>query len=267
MTIIGSGAFEDCSSLTSIILPNSVTTVGEGAFSGCSGLTSITLPENITYIKTSVFNGCSSLTTVTIPNDVISIWPWAFRGCGNITSIAIPRSVIFIAENAFSECDSLATITLRGNYRFKSLLEQCETVYYEQAYEDSWRAAYAAHTPGTNPRRWICLETGKELAPAEKKWVRASVLPEGAGMVSVEEASFDVGTQVAVSAQAHPDYTFIGWMSDSPGIGGVKPALTFQMPQEDVALKAYFAPAHPLEAWRRSRCGRLWMGNWPPASG
>ena len=66
-------AFEDCSSLTSITIPNSVTSIGKGAFLGCSSLTSITIPNSVTSIGESAFRGCSSLTSITIPNSVKSI--------------------------------------------------------------------------------------------------------------------------------------------------------------------------------------------------
>ena len=80
VTSIGEGAFSECS-LTSIIIPDSVTIIGEGAFVYCESLTSITIPDGVTSIGSSAFSGCSSLTSITIPDGVTSIGYSAFSGC------------------------------------------------------------------------------------------------------------------------------------------------------------------------------------------
>ena len=108
-------AFKDCSGLTSITIPNSVTNIGWEAFSGCSGLTSITIPNNVTAIESSTFSGCSSLTSATIPNSVISIGNGAFRGCSSLTSITIPNSVVSIGDEAFRGCSGLTSVILNSN--------------------------------------------------------------------------------------------------------------------------------------------------------
>ncbi len=112
VTYIGYDAFKDCSSLTSVTIPNSVISIGIYAFSGCSSLTSVTIPNSVTYIGGGAFNGCSSLTSVTIPNSVISIGIYAFSGCSSLTSIDIPNSVTSIGYDAFKDCSSLTSITI-----------------------------------------------------------------------------------------------------------------------------------------------------------
>ncbi len=82
---IGDGAFDSCRSLTSITIPNSVTSIGQYAFEGCKTLTSVTIPNSITSIGYGAFSGCSALTSVTIPNSVTSIGEGAFGGT-NLTS-------------------------------------------------------------------------------------------------------------------------------------------------------------------------------------
>ena len=81
------GAFSGCSSLTSIAIPDSVTTIGDYAFHGCTSLTSVTIPDSVTSIGGSAFEDCTSLTSVTIPDSVTSIGWYAFRGCTSLTSV------------------------------------------------------------------------------------------------------------------------------------------------------------------------------------
>ena len=135
ITCIGGWAFDDCTSLTSVKIPDSVTMIAQVAFRNCISLTSITIPDSVTKIDTAVFENCTSLTSVTIPDSVTSIGGSAFQGCTSLTSITIPNSVTmiesetfrgcvglegviipdsvgYIGERAFSGCNSLASITL-----------------------------------------------------------------------------------------------------------------------------------------------------------
>ena len=138
-------AFRECSSLTSITIPNSVTSIGSSAFSGCNGLTSITIPNSVTSIGGDVFGGCSSLIsivvaqynsrfdsrnncnaiiytatntleigckTTTIPNTITTIGEEAFSGCSGLTSITIPNSITSIGVGAFAYCSDLSSITI-----------------------------------------------------------------------------------------------------------------------------------------------------------
>ncbi|MBE6958151.1 MAG: leucine-rich repeat domain-containing protein [Ruminococcaceae bacterium] len=111
VTSIGSSAFEDCS-LTSITIPNSVTSIGDGAFSDCSSLTGITIPDSVTSIGNRAFYYCTRLTSITIPDSVTSIGSSAFSDCTRLTSITIPASVTSIGSSAFSYCTSLTSITI-----------------------------------------------------------------------------------------------------------------------------------------------------------
>ncbi len=81
------GSFESCSGLTSVTIPNSVTSIGDDAFRGCIGLTSVTIPNSVDSIGHGAFWGCSSLTSVTIGNSVISIGDNAFYYCTGLTTL------------------------------------------------------------------------------------------------------------------------------------------------------------------------------------
>ena len=89
---IGTAAFNQCSSLTSITIPDSVITIGPAAFSHCRSLTSITIPHSVASIGDWAFAECNSLTSITIPDSVNSIEIYAFDGCSNLTSITIPQA-------------------------------------------------------------------------------------------------------------------------------------------------------------------------------
>ena len=88
-------------SITSITIPNSVTSIGYKAFAGCWSLTSVTIPNSVTSIGDMAFMDCKRLTSITIPDSVTSIGKAAFNGCRSLTSVTIPDSVTSIGGDAF----------------------------------------------------------------------------------------------------------------------------------------------------------------------
>lgn len=112
VTSVGECAFEECVSLISINIPNSVVSIGEDAFSWCSSLSSVNIPSGVTRIENGTFFGCSSLTSTNIPEGVTSIGEAAFYWCTSLASITIPNSVTIIGDYAFSDCSSLTSITI-----------------------------------------------------------------------------------------------------------------------------------------------------------
>ncbi|MDD6937430.1 MAG: leucine-rich repeat domain-containing protein [Clostridiales bacterium] len=109
---IGTYAFSYCYSLSSITIPDSVTSIGTYAFSYCSSLSSITIPDGVTSIGNNAFYNCYSLSSITIPDGVTSIGSGAFSYCYSLSSITIPYGVTSIGNNAFSYCSSLSSITI-----------------------------------------------------------------------------------------------------------------------------------------------------------
>ena len=102
------------SKLTSITIPENITSIGRCAFSGCDGLTSITIPDSVTSIGSSAFENCSGLTSIVIPDSVTSIDHWTFQYCTGLTSATIGNGVKSISRYAFWDCASLKDIYFNG---------------------------------------------------------------------------------------------------------------------------------------------------------
>ena len=136
VTSIGSYAFEWCTRLTSISIPNTVTSIGNYAFSGCTGLTSVTIPNSVTSIGSSAFDGTAwynnqpdgivyagkvlykykgnmpNGTSIEVEEGTLAIANSAFYGCSGLTSVTIPNSVTSIGNNAFYGCTGLTSVTI-----------------------------------------------------------------------------------------------------------------------------------------------------------
>ena len=170
---IGDNAFNGCTSLTSVTIPNNVTSIGEEAFDACTSLTNVTMGTNVTSIGEEAFYGCTSLTSVTIPNSVTSIGDGSFAGCtslraitvdtnnpayssvagvlfdksqsrliqypaGEAGSYTIPNSVTSIGNDAFGACTSLTSVTIPNSV----------TSIGEEAF--GWCTGLTSVTIGTN---------------------------------------------------------------------------------------------------------------------
>lgn len=154
VTRIGSYAFRGCSRLTSINIPEGVTSIGKWAFSDCRSLepkllvydkgtkcygwignvekcTNVVIPDGVTSIGAGAFLGCSSLTSIKIPKSVTSIGDRAFYGCSSLTSINIPDGVTSIGEEAFGGCYNLDIVIDNSENNVKvvwNAFENCKSV-------------------------------------------------------------------------------------------------------------------------------------------
>ena len=171
-TRIVAGAFSSCTSLTSVTIPDSVTSIGSSAFGGCSNLESIALPfvgatasgtrnTHFAYIfgasdpgetsgfipsslKTVVIAGgnicgmafcnCDSLTSVAIGDGVTSIGNEAFEDCDSLTSVTIGNGVTSIGWWAFEDCNSLTSVTIGNGVTSidRRAFEGCSRLVYHE---------------------------------------------------------------------------------------------------------------------------------------
>ena len=116
---IGNSAFEDCTTVQRITIPDSVVSIGVFAFSQCTALKRVNFGENsqLTAIANSAFSGCTSIKTFEIPDGVTSIGSGAFSSCTSLTGITIPDSIEYIGFDAFINCTSLI-YNLYGNAKY-----------------------------------------------------------------------------------------------------------------------------------------------------
>ena len=112
---VGRQAFSFCESVTSITIPDSVTSIGQQAFTQCEKLTSVTIPNGVESIESATFKYCYALTSLTLPDSLTSIKSMAFSHCVALTSINLPESVTSIDTNAFHKCWKLTNITIPKN--------------------------------------------------------------------------------------------------------------------------------------------------------
>ena len=172
LTRIGTGAFVYCYGLTSITIPNSVTSIGNNAFAYCTSLASITIPNSVTSIESEAFYFCSALTTLTIPNSVTSIGPKAFNGCSGLTSVTMPDR--FISQ--------VAQIGLEGQVATDYLVNAL-------ANNDAFVTAVANKIKGTSGNYGLTTQTGLSSAiePLATKAEITTAINEGkaSGIASV----------------------------------------------------------------------------------
>ncbi len=99
-TISGT-AFRDCTEMTSVTIPDSVSRIAGGAFKGCTGLTSVTIPDSVPHIDDETFKDCTNLKSVTLPENIRYIGFNAFENCTELDTINIPENIEMILRDAF----------------------------------------------------------------------------------------------------------------------------------------------------------------------
>ena len=129
MTEIGSNAFEGCSGLKRVTLPDGVKTIKDHAFGDCKELTEVTIPASVTEI--GYVNGCTSLTAVSIPGSVKRIEWWAFGGCSGLNAVYwLADAYCGVWESSFDEIASPATLYMRKGE--KAAIEGSERAWWSK---------------------------------------------------------------------------------------------------------------------------------------
>ena len=138
------------SSLTEISIHDAVRSIGKYAFENCSGLTSLLLPSSLGGGEEGMFSGCSSLESLTVPQGVLFIKPWMFKNCSSLTSVTFLGNIYKIESNtAFRGCSSLSQISFPSNSRVpilerSNVFSQCASdlqIKVPEALLDEWKAA------------------------------------------------------------------------------------------------------------------------------
>ena len=154
MTSIGEYAFYNCSGLTSVNIPNSVTSINYGIFKNCTNLESVNIPENVDTIDNMAFQNCKKLSQIELPDGLIYIGHDVFIGCAKLTSIYIPNSVKALGGyygSDFEGCTRLKKIYCNisdpnsiNQYTFRDI---ATTIYVpigtKEAYEDYGFVTYS----------------------------------------------------------------------------------------------------------------------------
>ena len=229
VTSIGEKAFNWCSDLTSVTIPESVASIGDNAFS-MSGLTTVTIPKSVTSIGASAFSGCSGLTLVTLSEGVTSIGEGAFMLCEGLISVTIPASVTSIGESAFSLCSGLTSVTSLaktppscGEFTFG-----LDSYYTIPLYVPAGSKLLYVGAKG-----WQKFVQMKELAATT---YTVTVKVNDASMGSVTGGGvYQQNVPVTLVAEAKQGYKFVRWDD-----GITNPVRSFMVTQ-DITLTAIFA--------------------------
>ena len=138
--------FGNCTSLTSVTIPGTVTSIEVQAFWKCSSLTSITIPASVTSIGSGVFQGCTSLTSVKLSEGLTRIGDQTFGRCNALETIEIPASLTSIGNDAFKNCAKLRSIRCYANsstWQPRYICDSNTTVYY--SYNPNHTHSYKSH--------------------------------------------------------------------------------------------------------------------------
>jgi len=210
VTSIGQKAFQHCTNLASVTIPESVTTIGTYAFQFCSSLTSIALPTSITTISEGMFYGCTNLDIKALPG-ITNIGNLAFQNCKSLTNITLSASLTNIGQYAFGGCTNLTSLTIPTSVTdiSSNAFRDCSnlTIYAERASAPSgWQTNW---NWSSRPVVWGCTLS------ADKTYVVS--FTKGASSITDSTATN------GIKAPYRAGYTFGGWNTAANGTGTTYP--------------------------------------------
>lgn len=235
MASIGNEAFEYCSSLTDIDIPESVTSIENEAFYGCRNLTTINIPQKskLTSIGERAFESCFNLTSINIPGGVVSIGERAFSSCKSLTTITIPRGVTIVKSNTFALCENLTTIILPCSLRsiyvgaFSSCIQLTDIYCYAESVPSTEASAFYGSYPeyATLHVPAGAINSYKSTAP----WSSfGKIIALGASITEItlseSSATLTEGEEMTLTATITPDDAVdksISWSSSNPCVATV----------------------------------------------
>lgn len=117
-------------SVTSVSIPNSVTSIGDNAFYKCEGIDSLYLPESLTSIGTYAFSGCTALKSIQLPNALIKLGSYSFQNCSKLVTVHLPDGITALEEGVFSACSGLISINFPSSLVTfgKSVFSDCTSL-------------------------------------------------------------------------------------------------------------------------------------------
>lgn len=164
---IGDKAFKDCDLLTSVIIPNSVTSMGDAVFSYCKNLINVTIPDSVISMGLSVFDNCKKLKTIKFSNSITYIPPNTFNCCTSLKEVNGCKNVTTIDIRAFKKCESLKSITIYKSVNLinDNAFQECSSltdVWYVGTKEDKSKITIKGNNIGLRNATWhynVCEET------------------------------------------------------------------------------------------------------------
>ncbi len=220
LTSIGSGAFEICTGLASIEIPNTVTSIADEAFFYCTSLSSITIPNSVTSIGRDAFESCTGLTTITIPSSVTEMGDYAFALCTGLTYIVVQATVPpVLGTDVFHDVDTDIPVYVPYG-----------TVSDYQS-TDGW-SVFTSFIEGDYNLVWLSLNT----VPEEGGTLMTQMWYEIETPFETEEPVEE--QDVSIVARANEGWRFVYWTANDEVVS-YDNVYTFHL-SEDTYLEAHF---------------------------
>ncbi len=218
VTTIGSDAFKDCTVLKGVTTGNGVTSIGGSAFQGCTSLAELTLGSSVTTIGSWAFRYCSGLTKVTIPDSVTSVDVNAFRDCTGLTEVTVGSGVTSFLNSAFRDCSNLEAAYFKGVKPLDFITDSFAnarsgfTLYY--------LSANAGSSEETNSWAYFAANTPPFAVSAASLLCTVDFDPDYSGGVVKTKTIVSLESSSALltppsSAPGREGYTFNGWYKDA----------------------------------------------------